>query len=174
MSRIKPHHVTRTLLVVLIAAFVIAILRPGNAAPGIGESAPDFELSDLDGRKVKLSDYRGKVVVLNFWATWCPPCVQEMPSLTRLHESLGPRGVTVVTVSVDEDEQALRRFVANHGVRVPVLRDPGRTVSNRYQTYKYPETYILDRQGRLVEKVIGERDWSDAATMGFVQRVAGS
>ncbi len=170
MIFVKPQYVTRALLVILVGAFVFTILRPGNAGPAVGETTPAFELTDMDGRRVQLSEYRGKVVVLNFWATWCPPCVEEMPSLNRFQETFGPRGVVVLAVSVDDDEQALRRFVSDYRLKMTILRDPGRRVSARYQTYKYPESYILDRRGRLVQKIVGPADWNDPSMLTFFQK----
>lgn len=167
MVSIRPQYVARAFLLVLIGAFIFTILNPGRAAPEVGEPTPDFELPDLDGRKVQLSGFRGKVVVLNFWATWCPPCVEEMPSLNRFQEMFAPRNVVVLAVSVDDDEEALRRFVADHRLKMIIARDPGRKVSARYQTYKYPETYVLDRRGRLVQKLIGPADWNDERLLGF-------
>ena len=171
MISFGPQTVARALLVALVAAFIFAVLHPGNVAPAVGQLTPDFELLDLQGQKVRLSGYRGKVVVLNFWATWCPPCIEEMPSLNRFRRSFASRGVVVVAVSVDEDEQALRRFVADHQIEMVILRDPGRRVSVLYQTYKYPETYILDRRGRLVQKWIGPRDWDDPRLLVFFQEL---
>jgi len=169
--RIRPQLILRLLLVLVVGGFIYALLRPGTSGPAVGDAAPDFQLSDLDGRTLQLSDYRGKVVVLNFWATWCAPCVQEMPSLNRLVETLGPRGVAVLAVSVDDDEQALRQFVAKNQLKMAVLRDPNGKVSASYQTFQYPETYILDRQGRLVQKVIGGEDWSTPRVASFFEQL---
>jgi peroxiredoxin len=167
VRRIPAQYLARFLLVALVGAFLYAILRPGSAAPILGKTTPDFQLMDLEGRKIQLSAYRGKVVVLNFWATWCPPCVEEMPSLNRLQETFGSQGVVVLAVSVDEDEQALRRFVAERQLRMVVARDPSRGVSARYQTFQFPETYILDRDGRLERKIVGAADWSDPRLTSF-------
>lgn len=148
-----------------------AILRPGNPAPVAGQATPDFDLMDLQGQRVQLSAYRGKIVVLNFWATWCAPCVEEMPSLNRFQETFAPQGVVVLAVSVDDDEQALRKFATDRQLKMVIARDPDRQVSARYQTFKYPETFILDRQGRLVQKLIGAADWSDPRLTSFFQNL---
>ena len=171
MIFLQPQTVARALLLVLMGAFIFVILQPGDAPPAVGEVAPDFELSDLQGQAVRLSKYRGKVVVLNFWATWCPPCVEEMPSLNRFARILASRGVVVVAVSVDDDEQALRRFAADHQLEMIILRDPGRQVATLYQTYMYPETYILDRQGRLLRKLVGPADWGDPNLLVFFREL---
>lgn len=171
--RIQRQLVLRLLLVLVVVGFLYALLRPASGGPAVGDATPNFQLSDLDGRTSRLSDYRGKVVVLNFWATWCAPCVQEMPSLNRLSETFGLKGVTVLAVSVDDDEQALRQFVAKNQLKMAVLRDPDHKVSASYRTFKYPETYILDRQGRLVQKVIGGEDWNTPRVVSFFEQLLG-
>jgi peroxiredoxin len=122
--------------------------------------APDFTLPDLEGKLKNLADFRGRVVVLNFWATWCPPCIDEMPSLERLHQAMADRGVAVIAVSVDERFSDVPAFVEKFDLTFSVLYDEGKKVSRKYQTFKYPETYILDREGRLKSKVVGPRDWA--------------
>jgi peroxiredoxin len=142
---------------VLALASVSCNKDPG---PQPGMPAPDFTLPDLDGKLHGLANFRGQVVVLNFWATWCPPCIDEMPSLQRLHQALADRGVAVIAVSVDERFSDVPAFVKKFDLTFPVLYDEGKKVSRKYQTFKYPETYILDRDGRLKSKVVGPRDWS--------------
>jgi thiol-disulfide isomerase/thioredoxin len=113
----------------------------------------------LEGRIVRLSDFRGEVVVLNFWATWCPPCVDEMPSLEKLHRALGSKGLRVVAVSVDQSLDDIEHFRDKYELTFLILHDDGAKVSHAFFTFKYPETYILDREGILISKVIGPRDW---------------
>jgi len=142
-------------------------LRKGSAAPG-------FDLPSLDGKAVDLASYRGKVVVLNFWATWCPPCVAEMPSLERLHRTLGPEGLAVVTISTDEDEAALRAFVKEHALTLPVLRDPGgRGPASAYHTTGYPETFVLDRSGALLQHTVGPAEWDSAQALDYFRGLLG-
>jgi cytochrome c biogenesis protein CcmG, thiol:disulfide interchange protein DsbE len=126
-----------------------------------GDAAPPIRLPTLEDGVVDLASFRGKVVVVNFWATWCPPCVEEMPSLEKLHRALGPEGLVVIGVSVDEDEAALRSFVQKVGVTFPTLRDPGgRGPTAAYRTTGYPETFVVDPQGVLLDKYIGPAEWA--------------
>lgn len=135
----------------------------------IGDAAPALVLPDLEaGRMVDLADWRGRVVVLNVWGSWCPPCVREMPSLQRLHEKAGER-VVVVTVTVDETRPAARRLVERFGLTMPVLMDPGGARLAEWGTVKYPETWILTPEGIVAERVVGESDWADPAVLGRLQ-----
>lgn len=142
----------------LLCSFVIACgeRRP---APTVGQPVPDFAVPSLDGTTVQLSDYRGHVVVVNFWATWCPPCVDEMPSLERLQKALGPKGLKILALSVDHSREDILQFKQEHALSLDILHDEGARVARSYQTFKYPETYIVDPSGILVAKVIGPRDW---------------
>jgi cytochrome c biogenesis protein CcmG, thiol:disulfide interchange protein DsbE len=160
------------LAVVVAAAFGYVHLaeRKGYALQP-GSEAPAFRLPALAGGDVDLASQRGKVVVLNFWATWCPPCVAEMPSLERLHRALLPEGLSVVTVSADEDEAELRRFVEERALTLPVLKDPGgRVAGGLYRTTGYPETFVLDRDGRLLEHVVGPAEWDAPERIAELRR----
>jgi len=131
-----------------------------------GTPAPTFRLASLGGGDVDLGALRGRIVVVNFWATWCPPCVDEMPSLEKLHRALGPEGLVILGVSVDEDEAALRAFVARTGVTFPVLRDPGgRVAAHAYRTTGWPETFVIDPSGRLRESFVGPAEWATPAAV---------
>ncbi len=126
----------------------------------VGDRAPDFNLTADDGSGMSLSDYRGKYVLLNFWATWCPPCVQEMPSLSTVHDRFQRDGLVVLGVSVDEEKEAYDRFLEIRPVSFPTARDPERSVSTIYGTAKYPETYLIDPEGIVIRKYIGPEDWN--------------
>jgi len=129
------------------------------AIPTFGQPVAEIALPDLEGKTVRLSDFRGEVVLVNFWATWCPPCVEEMPSLQKLQEVLGDKGLRVLAISVDENVEDVERFRKDLQVSLPILLDPGAKVAHTYATFKFPETYIVDRDGKLAGKVIGPRDW---------------
>ncbi len=123
---------------------------------GQGLQAPDFELVSLDGQKVKLSDFRGKAVILNFWATWCAPCKTEMPWFVDLQKQYGPDGLTIVGVAMDDtDPQKIAQFASEMGVNYPVLLGTNK-VSEEYGDVEYlPTTFYINRQGKIVGKVAG-------------------
>lgn len=142
----------------------------GSRPPRIGSEAPDFTVQD-DQHKVALDQFRGKIVVLNFWATWCPPCVEEMPSLVNLQRRLKDRGVTVLAVSVDVDESAYNRFLKDHGIDLLTVRDPDHKSSDLYGTFKFPETYVVDREGKMRRKFIGPVDWNQPEVVEFLSKL---
>ena len=137
-----------------------------------GDKAPNFTLPSLHAQPISLGNFRRGVVVLNFWATWCPPCVEEAPSLKRFADELRGSGVTVIGVSVDHDPQALERFVSEAQLTFPIARDPDQAVASRYGTFKFPETYILDSNGKIAEKLIGAVDWQDPKIVAYVRGLA--
>jgi len=142
----------------------------GSRPPRIGSLAPDFTVKDAD-RSVTLSQFRGQTVVLNFWATWCPPCVEEMPSLVQMQQRLKDKGVTVLAVSVDADEGAYHRFLKDHGVTFLTVRDADQKSNNLYGTFKFPETYVIDRDGKVRRKFIGAVDWNQPEVVEFLSKL---
>lgn len=129
---------------------------------------PDFTVQGLD-RPISLEQLRGKVVVLNFWATWCPPCIEEMPSLVRMQQQVKDKGIVVLAISVDVDDGAYRKFLKDHNVDLLTARDGDQKIASMYGTFKFPETYVIDRQGRLRKKFIGPEDWTDLGIVGFLE-----
>ncbi len=137
-----------------------------------GDRAPEFRLQAPDGRFFSLSDFRGKVVMVHFWATWCPPCVEEMPLLTKLYPELSGNDFVMLAVSVDEGRaSAVRTFIQQNNVQVPVLLNPDRSVAHLYGTYKFPETYIIDRHGVVRYKAIGPRNWMDPENVQMLKSI---
>ena len=135
----------------------------------IGEQAPTFELTADDGSGASLGDYRGKYVLLNFWATWCPPCIQELPSLNTLHRELEPNGLVVLGISVDENKQAYENFLERFNVAFPTVRDPEMAVASRYGTSMYPETYLIDHDGYVLRKYAGPEDWMRPEIVNYLR-----
>ncbi len=134
----------------------------------VGDRAPEFNITGDDGQGLRLADFSGKFVLLNFWATWCPPCVDEMPSLNLVQERLSGRGLVVLGISVDENKDEYEGFLESANIRFPTGRDPERQASTLFGTVKYPETYLIDRDGIVIRKYIGPEDWSQAEIFNYL------
>ena len=143
----------------------------------VGSVAPPLTAATLDGTKrtKTLDDYRGKVVLLNVWATWCEPCKVEMPSIEKLHNEFGMQGLAVVAVSVDDAgmENHIREFARELGITFEILHDPTRATVSNYQITGYPETFVIARDGTIRKKVIGAADWSSEANRALVRELLG-
>jgi peroxiredoxin len=134
--------------------------------------APNFTFPGLDGKKVSLADYKGKVVLLNIWATWCAPCVAEMPSMQKLYQELKHEDFELLAVSVDESgAEAITPFMEKHKLSFPVLLDPRGDIKSLYQVTGIPESFLIDKDGIIVEKVIGPRDWAAAGAISYFQNL---
>lgn len=155
-----------TLALVLIA--VLAACNSGRP-PRIGETAPDFTVTDSD-RTVTLSQFRGKPVLLNFWASWCQPCVAEMPSLVQLQQQMGDK-VTILAVDVDSDQNAYKQFVRDHNIDLLTVWDPKQQANALYGTFKFPETYIISPDGKILRKFIGAVDWTSPEIVGYLNQL---
>jgi len=137
----------------------------GSHPAQTGLAAPTFSLSD-GLTSVHLANYRGKVVLLNFWATWCPPCIEEMPSLLQLHHQ--DPNLVILAVSIDEDQDAYVRFLRNRHVDLITVRDPHQTAANLFHTDMWPETYVIDRNGVIRRKFIGAQDWTSPEIIHYL------
>lgn len=158
-----------SVLLTIVTVLLTGCYR-GSRPPRIGTAAPDFTVQD-DDRKVTLSELRGKVVVLNFWATWCAPCVEEMPSLVQLQQRFKDKGLTVVGVSIDVDGDAYHKFLKDYKIDFLTVRDPDQKTSNLYGSFKWPETYIIDRNGTVRRKFIGPVEWSQPEIVDFLSKL---
>jgi peroxiredoxin len=158
----RQEFVAKLSLLGFVTFFVIFFSTPRGqyAAPALGDLVPNFTLRDETGKVVALSEFRGQIVVLNFWATWCPPCIEEMPSLNKFAERYQGKGIQVIGLSVDENADAYADFLASNQIKFLTLRDPAHNTSDTYGTFRFPETYIISREGRLLRKVIGAIDWA--------------
>jgi cytochrome c biogenesis protein CcmG, thiol:disulfide interchange protein DsbE len=156
-------------LLALAALLLVPGCDRGSRPDMVGKPAPQFTVQDAD-RKVTLSDHRGKVVILNFWATWCPPCVEEMPSLIAMQAKMKDK-VTVVAVSTDEDKAAYDKFLVDHKVALLTVRDPSLTSAHLYGTIKYPETFVIDANGILRRKFIGPVEWTKPEILDYLNKL---
>jgi peroxiredoxin len=142
----------------------------GSRPPHVGSAAKEFTVHDSD-HQVSLTQFRGQVVVLNFWATWCPPCNQELPSIMDMQNRLRGRGIDVLGVSIDVDGDAYHRFLKERSVNFVTVRDPEQKVANMYGTSMWPESYVIDRQGVLRRKVVGPINWDSPDVMQFLSQL---
>jgi peroxiredoxin len=155
----------------ILVLFAMPSYRQGEASIA-GKPAMDFPLT-LAGKSEHLSDLKGKVVVLNFWATWCPPCVAETPALNRLEKYIDSRGGMVLGVSVDEDGAAYEKFLKDQSVVFPTYRDATKKSASDYGTSIYPETYIIDRHGKIARKFVGEQQWDNVEMLAYFDALLG-
>jgi cytochrome c biogenesis protein CcmG, thiol:disulfide interchange protein DsbE len=162
--------VRRASILLTFLTVLLAGCYRGSQPPRIGTPAPDFTVQDAD-RTVTLRDLHGKVVVLNFWATWCAPCVEEMPSLVQLQQRFKDKGLSVVGVSIDVDGDAYRKFLKDYKIDFVTVRDPDQKTSSLYGTFKWPETYIIDRDGIVRRKFIGPVEWSQPEIVDFLSKL---
>ena len=154
----------------LMTALVLALASCRNSEPAkIGTTAPDFTVSD--GQKtVQLSRLRGKPVLLNFWATWCPPCVEEVPALVALQGQLGDK-VTILAVSMDEDADAYKAFTAKRMPGLLTVRDADKKSSAMYGTFAYPESFLIDKDGKIQRKFIGAVQWNSPEMIEYFKKL---
>ena len=170
----KQWLVVGVIVAVLTGAAVLGVaLAPEIFPVEVGSRAPEFSAADLaTGRERTLADYRGQVVLLNIWATWCQPCRVEMPGMQRLHEQLGREGLKVVAVSIDEaGPEIVREFAREHALTFDILLDPSRAIERIYQTTGVPESFVLNRGGTIVKKVIGAAEWDSAVNRDLIRRL---
>lgn len=147
----------------------------------VGSRAPDFAAVDLGGREVSLDDARGDVVMLNIWATWCPPCREEMPSMQRLYEEVGDEGLRIIAVSVDAAPGRVdpsgraggdvAEFARDMGLTFEIWHDPSGRIQQTYRTTGVPESFVINRDGIIVKKVIGSTMWDSEANVALVRRL---
>jgi peroxiredoxin len=154
----------------ILILFALSGCYSGSRPPRIGAAAPDFTVHDSD-HTVTLSQLKGQVVVLNFWATWCAPCVEEVPSLVQMQERMKAKGITVLAVSVDVDDSNYRRFVRDHSVNLLTVRDADQKSNALYGTFKFPETYVIDRNGVVRRKFIGAVDWTEPDVIEYLGKL---
>lgn len=165
-------------LLSLLGAYLI-FFESNRPAPEVelkprGVAAQDFGLSTLNGNYIKLSDYRGRVVFLNIWATWCPPCRDEMSSMEFLYRRLKGRKFELLAVSIDrEAEKTVRPFAAKYGLTFPVLLDPENKTYRLYGLTGVPESFIIDKSGVIIHKVIGPQDWMTKEWLDYFDRIIG-
>jgi peroxiredoxin len=158
----------------VVAATLFALSMGSDTPPRIGRGtqSPAFDLRHAGGgSSLSLEQLNGKVVLLNFWATWCKPCEDEMPAMQRLYRSLAGTDFELVAISVDEDEAAVVSFVKRLGLTFPVLMDSTQAVSAAYQTFRFPESLLVGRDGVVLERYVGPKEWDADAYVDRIRRL---
>lgn len=169
MPKNRADRILLVFLVVALAGFIYSIRDVfEERVVQAGDSAPSFSIRADNGQTFSPTSFGGKLLVLNYWASWCPPCVSETPSLSEFQRQLKDSGVVVFAVSVDKSEKAYRDFLAKMKPTFVTARDPDANLSSGYGTFKFPETYVI-RDGRVVQKYIGEVDWSDPKVVNQIR-----
>jgi cytochrome c biogenesis protein CcmG, thiol:disulfide interchange protein DsbE len=160
----------------IIVVFAMPNYRHGEASVA-GNRAEDFTMQ-VGGKPTHLSDFRGKVVVLNFWGTWCPPCIEETPALNRLQKYIASRNGVVLGVAADEDPAVYDKFLQDNGVIYQTYRDPNTKnnhspIAESYGTTMVPETYIIGRDGKIARKIIGFQEWDSPEMLAYFDSILG-
>ena len=178
MSRLKPFIF---FVIVGIAALLLVLRKPVSAVVNVGDMAPEFTakdeygkdifvIKDENGKELKLSDYRGSVVFLNFWYTTCVPCRQEMPDMEAMNKAFKDRKFKMIPISVDTNFEDVKQFYQDFKLTsMPMFLDPGKQIATRYNIYKFPETYIIDGNGIVLKHYIGGMSWSTPKYMSQIE-----
>ncbi len=166
----KSDRILQAVLVLMMAAFCVALYTSlHETVVNAGDKAPNFSIVADNGKTVTAKEFGGKLLLLNFWATWCPPCIEEIPGLNEMAQQLGPKGLVVLGVSVDKDEAAYKQFLAKNPLAFLTARDPAETINLSYGTIQYPESYLIDTNGKVLEKYISSQHWSSPQMLEHVQ-----
>lgn len=170
------HIIAVALLVLLSVGFSGCSDSSRQSSPAgpatVGQTAPDFTLSDLAGKTYALSALRGKVVIVNFWATWCPPCRAEMPSMETLHRELADEGLVMLAINIEKDgRQTVPKALAANPHSFPILVDDKEEVQKRYGVYKFPESFVIRKDGVIDDKIIGAIDWAHPQTIDYFRKL---
>ena len=170
MSSGKTDRILRLAIGLLMGVFVYVLYASiHERLIGVGDNAPDFSITAENGRAMSPTNFGGRLLVLNFWATWCPPCIEETPSLDQFQRAMAGSGVVVLGVSVDKDEKAYRAFLNRTNVSFLTARDPENKINAEFGTFKYPETYVINEKGNVVRKFIGPVNWTDERMLSDIK-----
>lgn len=158
--------------IILLLVLALVILATGCTETGaaVGDRAPDFQLQDLEGNEVSLSSLRGSPILLNFWATWCPPCRLEMPFIQEVYQEWTDKGLVILAIDMGESAATVREFMQNNNYTIPVLLDTRRVVSQKYNVTAIPTTFFIDRNGVIQDKLIGPFPSKDSMVL-YVKRI---
>lgn len=174
MQNAKLKIAARHLLLILTFVFLTAgAPSPWGIDELVGKKAPDFTLKDMNEKAVSLSSLKGTIVLINFWATWCPPCRAEMPSLNKLYREFRDKNLVVLAVSTDRSSQSVKEFLDKRPVDFPVLMDSDNKVSRQFKVFSLPTTFLLDRNGTILQRYLGEEEWDSSTIRGQIKTALG-
>jgi cytochrome c biogenesis protein CcmG/thiol:disulfide interchange protein DsbE len=157
-------------LALMMAAFCTTLyVQLHETIVNPGDKAPNFSVTADNGRTVSARDFGGKLLLVNFWATWCPPCIDEIPGLNEMARQLGSKGLVIVAISQDKDESAYKQFLEKNPLAFLTVRDPSQDIQLSYGTIQIPESYLIDRNGRVIEKYISSQAWASPKMIEHVQ-----
>jgi cytochrome c biogenesis protein CcmG/thiol:disulfide interchange protein DsbE len=159
--------------VAVLAGILVWVVAGTLEAPVVnaGDTAPKFSVVTEDGKTITPSNFGGKLLVLNFWASWCEPCIAETPSLDRFARIFADKGVVVLGVSTDRNEKLYKDFLRRYQIGFETSRDPDANISSSYGTFLYPDSYIIDPSGKVVEKIINAQNWMDPQFLAHIQKM---
>ena len=175
-GRVAASHLPPGVAVACLVCLVLAACS-GSRSPclpgfvALNRPAPEFTVQDRGGQVHRLSDFRGKVVLINFWATWCPPCIEEMPSMESLRKEIDETQLKIMALSVDDSWEPIDTFLEKYSFGFGIYADFQEKIAKLYGTHMIPETYIVDKQGVILCKVTGDHDWTEPATITFLKRL---
>lgn len=158
------------ILATLVCLFALTA-QAGELKPYKGKPLPDFSLLDLKGKKHSLSDYKGKVVLLNFWATWCPPCVKEMPSMQRLQDKYQGKDFEILAVNMGEDSTTIEIFLQKMTVNFPILLDSDGAILKQWKIFAFPTTFLVDKEGNIAYALFGGLEWDSPEAVAVVEEL---
>ncbi len=173
----KLHRVPVGRLILILLTFVLLVAAgpsPWDGDKLIGQKAPDFALKDVKGRAVSLSAIKAKAVLVSFWATWCPPCRAEMPALNRLYREYRDKGLEILAVSTDRKLEYVTDFLEKHPVDFPVLMDSDSRTSRQFGVFSMPTSFLLDRNGTVIKRYLGEEDWTSQEILNAIKSALGA
>ena len=159
--------------VVVLAGLLVWVVAGTLETPVVnaGDSAPKFKVVTEDGKTLTPTDFGGKLLVLNFWASWCDPCIRETPSLEEMSRLFAGKGVVVLGISTDTNEKRYKNFLSQYGISFETSRDPSADIATSYGTLQYPDTYIIDSNGKVVEKIVNAQDWTKPEVLADIQKM---
>ncbi len=170
MPKKQAERALQILLLVAVLGFLFSIRDVfEDKVVQAGDSAPNFSVTTESGQTITKSNFGGKLLVLNFWATWCPPCIEEFPSLDAFQRQMKNSGVVVLGVSIDKNEAAYKAFIKQNQPSIQLSRDAEANIASDYGTFKWPETYVIDQSGKVVLKYIGPKDWTNPAVVNPIK-----